>query len=178
MNGVKKNSPHFTAFSNKNSPHLYFNIYWIWFKFWINIKEVLDRWRSWIRSWRHAGGEKFEPVNGSFFFCKSSAECGEKKTIHRNFTAFCAKRCKKYAVKFIYFHRISPHFLQKFTSKPRPGYLHRIICFWKQSIWLMSCQAEVAEVNYHWSDRARQKPPLIRPKCANYIFLGLKHAII
>ena len=37
------------------------------------------------------------------------------------FTAFTAKRCKKYAVKIIFFHRISPPFLRKFTAKPRPG---------------------------------------------------------
>ena len=36
------------------------------------------------------------------------------------FTTFTAKRCKKHAVKIIFFHRISPHFIRKFTAKPRP----------------------------------------------------------
>ena len=57
---------------------------------------------------------------GTILFCKNT-ENAVKKNNSPRFTAFTAKRCKKYAVKIIFFHRISPHFLRKFTTKPRPG---------------------------------------------------------
>ena len=82
VNAVKKNnSPHFTAFfskihheihriSNKISPHLLSNVYSIWFKFSWNINKVRDSWSSGISSWRHAGGQRFEPLWGRFIFVR------------------------------------------------------------------------------------------------------------
>ena len=131
MNTVKKhNSPHFAAFltkihreihriSYKNSPHLLSNVYSIWIKFRRIIKAVRESWRSGIRSWRHAVGQRLEPVSWSFF-CKNT-ENAVKINNSPRFTPFTAKRCKKYVVKIIFFHRFSPHFLQKFNVKPRPG---------------------------------------------------------
>ena len=78
-----------------------------------------DSWRSGLSSGRHAGGQRFEV--GKLLFCKN-AENAVKINNSPRFTAFTAKRCKKYAVKIIFFHRISPHFLRKFTAKPRPGW--------------------------------------------------------
>ena len=46
-------------------------------KFTWKIIEVSERWRNEIRSCWHAGGEKFEPVYGCFFFCSKYGECGE-----------------------------------------------------------------------------------------------------
>ena len=43
-----------------------------------------------------------------------------KKIKPPRFTAFTAKRRKKYAVKIL-FSTYFTHFLQKFTAKPRPG---------------------------------------------------------
>ena len=54
------------------------------------------------------------------FFCKNT-ENALKTNNSPRLTAFTAKRCKKYAVKIIFVHRNSPHFLRKFTAKPRPG---------------------------------------------------------
>ena len=63
---------------------------------------------------------------GTILFCKNT-ENAVKKNNSPRFTAFTAKRRKKYAVKIIFFHRISPHFLRKFTTKPRPGYY--MLCY-------------------------------------------------
>ena len=57
---------------------------------------------------------------GKILFYKNT-ENAVKINNSPRFTAFTAKRCKKYAVKIIFFHRISPHFLRRFTAKPRPG---------------------------------------------------------
>ena len=81
VNAVKKYSQDFTAFLRKNSPqnsphflqktpHLFSNVYWIWFNFTRKSIEVSDSSRSGIRSWRNAGGERFDPVYRSFFFAR------------------------------------------------------------------------------------------------------------
>ena len=76
VNAVKKNnSPHFTSFltkihrevlriSYRNSPHMISKVYSIWFKFTRNFKAVRDSWPSGLSSWRHAGGQRCEPVWG------------------------------------------------------------------------------------------------------------------
>ena len=51
-----------------------FNAY---LKFTGNHIKLSDGWCSGIRSCWHAGGEMFEPVYDSFFFCRKSSECGE-----------------------------------------------------------------------------------------------------
>ena len=78
------NSPRFTAF-HTIIHHIYS----------LHFSDLSDRFRSGIRSCRHAGGDRFKPVIGSFFFCENSVECGEIKyftPIHRInyffFTAF------------------------------------------------------------------------------------------
>ena len=53
-------------------------------------------------------------IHPAYFLCSV-------KNNSQRFTAFTAKRCKKYAMKIIIFHRISPHFLRNFANKPRPG---------------------------------------------------------
>ena len=81
LNAVKKISPKFTAFltkiyreihriSCKISPHLLFNVYWIWFKFTRSLIAVSDSWRSGIRNWRPAWGKGFEYMKGSSFFVR------------------------------------------------------------------------------------------------------------
>ena len=135
VNAVKINiSSHFTLFltkihreihriSYKNSPQMISKVNSIWFKFTRNFKDVSYRWLSGLSSWRHAGGQRFAPV-WEGFFCNNT----EKKINNSpRFTAFTAKRCKKYAMKIICFHRILPHSLRKFTPKPWPGltYAHR-----------------------------------------------------
>ena len=52
---------------------------------------------------------------------KTNHRLRERSEKNNNSPRFTAKRCKKYAVKTIYFYRISPHFLRKFTAKPWPG---------------------------------------------------------
>ena len=115
----KNNSPHFTARLTKIH-RIWFPkfTYSIWLKFTRNNKDLSDRWRSGISIRRHAVGQRFEPVWGGLFFVRILRTRWKKNNSPR-FTGFTAKRCKKYAVKF--FHRISPHFLRKFTTKPRPG---------------------------------------------------------
>ena len=130
MNGVKK---YFTAFhhisykkkSSLKSPHFLqnfsafvFNVYKIWYTFRRNLKEKSDRWRN----ERSVEMQEVRSSNASTEvpFCKKFVECGWKNNALR-FTAFTAKRCKKYAVKTFCFHRSSPNFLQKFTAKPQPG---------------------------------------------------------
>ena len=80
VNAVKKNnSPHFNALltkihreihriSYKNSPYMISKVYSIWFKFTRNCKDESESWRSGLSSGRHAGGQRFEPVWGRFFF--------------------------------------------------------------------------------------------------------------
>ena len=87
-------------------------------KFTRNIFEVSDRWLFWLRSWWHAGGEWFEPVYGSFFFVTKPVNAVKRNFSPLNstqifqkitaFTAFNAKRCGRFAVKKVFFHRYSP----------------------------------------------------------------------
>ena len=82
VNAVRKNnSPHFTAFltkihreihriSYKNSPHMISIVYSIWFKFTTNFKVASDNWCSGLSSWRHAEGQRFDPVWVRFFFVR------------------------------------------------------------------------------------------------------------
>ena len=111
----KKKFTTFHRISYKNSPHLLSNVYSIWFKFTRNAKVVSDSWGSGVSSWRHAGGQRIEPVRGRFFFCKNTENAVKKNNSPRftAFTAFTAKRCKKYAVKIIFF---SPHFTAFLTK--------------------------------------------------------------
>ena len=122
VNAVKKNnSPHFTAILTKihreihrisyeNSPPTISKFYSIWFKFTRNCEDVSDSWCSGLSSWTNAGGPRFQQEWGRIFFCKN-AENVVKINNSPRFTAFTAKRCKKYAVKIIFFftafHRIS-----------------------------------------------------------------------
>ena len=109
--GKKNNSPHFTAFftkihreihriSYKNSPHMISKVYSVWFKFTRNWKD--ESRRRGLSSWRHAGGQRFETVWGRLFYCKNT-ENAVKINNSARFTAFTAQRCKKYAVKKIFF---------------------------------------------------------------------------
>ena len=136
MNALKENnSPHFTAFptkihreihriSYKNTPHWLSNVYWIWFKFiWKSI-EVRDIWRSELRRWSHEGGRGSHPCKLASFF--RNIENSVKTNNSSQFTAHTAKRCKENAVK-IFFTCISPHFLRKFTAKPRLGLLRLFV---------------------------------------------------
>ena len=112
---LQKFTAKFTAILTKKLSQLFSNLYWIWFIFTRNSIEVSDSSRSGIRSWRNAGGERFDPVYGSFFFAENTVKISNSP----QFTAFTAKRCKKYAVIFsTAFHRIS---YEKLNAKPRPG---------------------------------------------------------
>ena len=65
-----------------------------------------------------------------FLFCKNSGECGEKKISPQNstlflqkftaFSAFNAKRCGRFAVKKVFFHRYSPLILHFFCQNLDP----------------------------------------------------------
>ena len=48
----------------------------------INIKELSDSWSIGLRSGWHAGGERFDPVYGSFIFVKKPVYTVKKK-FHR-----------------------------------------------------------------------------------------------
>ena len=91
----KNNSPHFTACLTKIH-RIWFPkfTYSIWLKFTRNNKDLSDRWRSGISIRRHAGGQRFEPVWGEFFFVRILRTRWIKNNSTR-FTAFTAKTCKK-----------------------------------------------------------------------------------
>ena len=114
QNGVKKNFQRYQDAVKKILPlklqilqifTAKFNAY---LKFtWSSIEES-DRWRSGIRSCWHVGGERTEPVSGSFF-CKKSGELFHRyiPQILQNFISFNGKTCGHFAVKRA-FHRYSP----------------------------------------------------------------------
>ena len=54
--------------------------------------------------------KSFSPQNSTLFLQKFTA-----------FSAFNAKRCGRFAVNKVFFHRYSPLILYYFLSKPRPG---------------------------------------------------------
>ena len=74
--------------------------------------------------------EEVRTLVRQFIFCKNSGECGEKNFSTQNstqflqkftaFSAFNAKRCGRFAVKKIFFHRYSPLILHYFLSKIAP----------------------------------------------------------
>ena len=82
VNAVKKIihhiSPHFLQKFNAKFTAFLTKIHRIWFpkvtqsdlKFTRNCKDASDSWRSGLRSGRHAGGHRSEPVRGSFFFVR------------------------------------------------------------------------------------------------------------
>ena len=109
----------------KSSLHLFSKVYWIYFKS-QNIIEVRDAQRRGIRRCSHAVSEQFQPLSGSLVFVRIPLNA-VKINNSPLFTAFTAKRCKKYAAKINVFHRISPHFLRKLNTKPGPGYLYNLI---------------------------------------------------
>ena len=57
-------------------------------KFTWKIIKVKERWRSGIRSCWHVGGDRFEPIYGSFFFCKKSGECDEFFVTAKNHNSY------------------------------------------------------------------------------------------
>ena len=62
----------------------------------------LEQWTKQLKACRRS--EVLNPV-GTILFCKN-AENAVKVNISPRFTGFTAKRCKKYAVKIIFVHRI------------------------------------------------------------------------
>ena len=137
QNAVKKN---FSPLKFQTLQILTANIN-AYLKFTSNIIKLSERWRSGIRRQWHAGGQRFEPVYGCYFFVRNPVNAVKKnfsplKTanltkIHRlkpqilqkttAFNAFNAKRCGRFAVKKVFFHRYSPLILHYFLTKPRPG---------------------------------------------------------
>ena len=115
----EKNSPHSTAvltkiqhkihgISYKNSSHLFSNLYWTWFKFTRNIKDARDIWGSGIRSWRHEGSKRFEPVKSFVFFVRI-LRAQLNKIIHRDSSHSPQKAIKNMRWKLFSsttFHRI------------------------------------------------------------------------
>ena len=90
---------------------------------------------QWTKKWKACRRSEVRTRVGKIHFCNNT-ENAVKINNSPRFTAFTAKRCKKYAVKIIFFHRISPHFLRKFTAKPRPGwdtklFVTKRILWWK-----------------------------------------------
>ena len=161
VNAVKKNnSPLFTAFltkihreihriSYKHSPHRIYKVYSIWFKFTRNLKDVnLAQWTKQWKAWRRSDvGTRV----GTILFCKNT-DYAVKINNSPRFTAFTAKRCKKYAVKIIFFHRISPHFLRKFTVKPRPGILGFSLKWKGNAKFPLFCElTEGVDLQYNWT---------------------------
>ena len=117
VNAVKKKFIIFHRISYKNSPrnspHFLqkftaydFKVYSIWFKFTWNFNDVSDSWLSGQSSWRHAGGQRYEPVWGGFFFIRK-LRTRWKKIIHRNSPHSPQKNVRNTRWKLFFFHRIS-----------------------------------------------------------------------
>ena len=108
---VKKISPHFSqkfnakliAFLTNSSPHLFFNVCWIGFKFTRKITEAGDRWCSGLRSCRLAGGERWKLVSSSFFFVRIPLNAMKIN----NSPLLTAKSFEKYFFIFTAFQRVS-----------------------------------------------------------------------
>ena len=99
-------------------------VYSIWFKFTRKFNDVRENWRSGLSSGSHA---EVRTSVRTTLFCKNTDNAVKINNSPR-FTAFTAKRCKKYAVKIIFFHRLSPHFLRDFIAILDPG--------WQWKFWL------------------------------------------
>ena len=111
-----------------------------------NIIKVSERWRSGLPSWPHIWGRGSNPCT-AVFFVRIPVNAEKKNFSPQNstlflqkftaFSAFNAKRCGRFALKKVFFHRYSPLILHYFLSKPRPGQNH-------------------LDTNQFWSDLSRE----------------------
>ena len=136
LDAVKKKFTTFHRISYKNSPHLLSNVYSIWFKFTRNAKVVSDSWGSGVSSWRHAGGQRIEPVWGRFFFVRI-LRTRWKKIIHRDSPHSPQKDVRNTRWKLFF----SPHFTAFLTkihhqTSTRDGILCIILHFFSE--WVLS----------------------------------------
>ena len=100
---LQKFNVKFTAFLTNFSTHLFFNVYWMGFKFTTKISEAGNRWCSGLRSCRLTGGETWKPMSSSFVFLRIPLNA-VKKIFHRYSPQ---KRCEKYLFIFAPFQRVS-----------------------------------------------------------------------
>ena len=81
----------------------------------------------------------------------TATENAVKNNNSPRFTAFTAKRCTKYAVKIIFFHHISPHFLRKFTVSSMNSPCSLFLP--ESALQLIFCQTR-----HHQTAHCRQSP--------------------
>ena len=76
---------------------------------------------QWNKQLKACRGQRFESARGRIFFVRIQ-KTRWKWTFHCDSPHSSQKDLKNTLWKIFFFHRISPHFLRKFTVKPWPGH--------------------------------------------------------